>query len=119
MTTTKQYREALVAKRGELTGLQPGREEIKIERMPDLIDDIQSSTERELAIVAMNQHWRTIRAIDQALGRIEEGSFGSCEGCGEEINAKRLAAIPWASLCRRCQEMKDMEAAREEIHLAA
>lgn len=116
---TNDYRKALIAKRGELTGLQPGRDEIKIERMPDLIDDIQSSTERELAIVTMNQHWRTIRAIDQALDRIEEGSFGQCAECDEEINAKRLAALPWASLCRRCQERKDMEAEPEPFRLAA
>ena len=117
--TTNHYRQALVAKRGELTGLQPKREEIHVERMPDLIDDIQSSTDRELAIVAMNHHWKTIRAIDQALDRIEHGTFGFCEECEEEINGKRLAAIPWAGLCRRCQEIKDTETRHDDLPLAA
>ena len=42
---------------------------------------------------------QTIEEIDAALIRIEEGSYGVCEICGEPIGAERLSAIPWARLC--------------------
>lgn len=43
-----------------------------------------------------------IRAIKAALARIEEGTFGTCAHCGEEISAQRLDVIPYAALCQRC-----------------
>jgi DnaK suppressor protein len=42
---------------------------------------------------------QTLRDIDDALRKIEEGSYGVCEVCGEPIGAARLSAIPWAKLC--------------------
>jgi RNA polymerase-binding transcription factor len=44
-----------------------------------------------------------LKAIESALGRIEEGSFGECVNCGQEINAKRLEALPWTRCCITCQ----------------
>jgi RNA polymerase-binding transcription factor DksA len=41
----------------------------------------------------------TLIEIDAALQRIEEGTFGICEGCGKPIGAERLSAIPWTRLC--------------------
>jgi RNA polymerase-binding protein DksA len=41
----------------------------------------------------------TVEEIDAALQRIEEGSYGTCEACGEPIGAERLTAIPWTRLC--------------------
>ena len=42
-----------------------------------------------------------------ALRRVHAGTFGICAGCEENINPKRLAAVPWASLCIACQEAAD------------
>lgn len=42
---------------------------------------------------------RVLAAIDAALGRIDEGTFGKCERCGEPIEPDRLEALPWATLC--------------------
>ena len=46
-----------------------------------------------------------------ALRRIDAGTFGICVGCEEEINLKRLAAVPWAASCIVCQEAEDREQA--------
>jgi RNA polymerase-binding protein DksA len=43
-----------------------------------------------------------IRAIERALRRIEAGSYGVCAGCGEEISARRLAALPYTDVCLEC-----------------
>ena len=49
----------------------------------------------------------TFKAIEAALGKIKEGNFGVCEGCKDEINPKRIEAIPWAKYCVECQEKKE------------
>jgi DnaK suppressor protein len=46
--------------------------------------------------------YETVQAIDHALGRLEEGSFGLCAGCGLPIPAARLELVPWAELCVPC-----------------
>jgi DnaK suppressor protein len=53
------------------------------------------------------------REVRAALGRIDAGTFGVCVGCEEDINPKRLAAVPWASFCIVCQEAADRE---QKIH---
>jgi DnaK suppressor protein len=47
---------------------------------------------------------QTLRLIDAALNRIDSGDYGICIECGEQISAKRLCALPWASRCIRCEE---------------
>ncbi|MEP7367222.1 MAG: TraR/DksA family transcriptional regulator [Acidobacteriota bacterium] len=103
------YRNILIEKRNELTSTLPTRDSIAIERLPDMIDDVQSSSQRELALVSINRHWKQVRSIDEALQRIETGGYGICAACEEPINPKRLSAVPWAILCRDCQELKDAE----------
>jgi RNA polymerase-binding transcription factor len=44
-----------------------------------------------------------LRLIEAALTRIEQGEYGVCAACGDEINPKRLEALPWTQLCLRCQ----------------
>jgi DnaK suppressor protein len=49
----------------------------------------------------------TCRRIDDALQRLEQGTYGSCEECDEEIPAARLSALPFATLCITCQELQE------------
>ena len=51
----------------------------------------------------------SIRKIELALKRLDEGSYGYCEECGEEISMERLKVIPFALLCRDCQETKEQQ----------
>lgn len=51
----------------------------------------------------------SIRKIDQALKRLEEGNYGYCDECGEEISTERLKVIPFALLCRDCQEAREQQ----------
>ena len=51
----------------------------------------------------------SIRKIELALKRLDEGSYGCCEECGEEIIMERLKAIPFALLCRDCQEAREQQ----------
>ena len=51
---------------------------------------------------------RTMLAlVDRALVRIKEGTFGECDSCHEELQQKRLEAVPWTRYCISCQEKKE------------
>ena len=51
--------------------------------------------------------YRHVPGVEEALSRIDEGSFGVCLHCEEDISPKRLAAVPWTPFCISCQEMAD------------
>ena len=98
-----QYRKLLLSKKAELTAAP---------RMPDLgqplsvADDDQATIlhDRFVAARIEGMDYQTIKLIDLALDRLESQEFGVCLECGETISAKRLIAIPWATLCISCQE---------------
>jgi DnaK suppressor protein len=83
------------------------REAIAIEQSPDQVDEIQTASDRHLAISKMDHQSKQLRDVRAALRRIRDGRFGICEECEEDIAPKRLAAIPWASLCIVCQEAEE------------
>jgi len=62
----------------------------------------------------LNRHRARLRAIEEALLRIDEGTFGSCEDCGEEISVGRLNAVPFALRCVECQETQELTASESE-----
>lgn len=64
-----------------------------------LADMATATYDRELDEGLEEGAQNTLEEIDAALQRIEEGSYGVCEVCGEPIGAERLSAIPWARLC--------------------
>ena len=59
---------------------------------------------QEVDLALMQMKSETLKKIDQAISRLEEGTYGRCEECDAEIPAPRLKALPFAALCRDCQE---------------
>jgi DnaK suppressor protein len=106
-TEVKKYKDILDTKRRELEGNVRNREGIVIEKTPDALDEVQHAGERELAIRNLDRETNLLRNVRGALARIEDGSFGVCLHCEEDINPKRLNAVPWAPYCITCQEMAD------------
>jgi DnaK suppressor protein len=90
------------------------RDEIAIENVADDIDRIQGVVERELAIRQIESNFSRIQSVKLALERIEDGSYGTCLECEEEISSKRLQAVPWAICCIRCQEIVDQKRISQE-----
>jgi DnaK suppressor protein len=60
-----------------------------------------------LAIRNLDRESHLLRNVRGALQRMDDGSYGTCLHCDEEISPKRLEAVPWAAYCIRCQEMAD------------
>jgi DnaK suppressor protein len=115
---TQTYRKALQAKKKELTGKLAVREDIAVEPISEAIDQVQRASEREFAISRLDRDWQTLRAVDAALARIADKSYGICLRCEEDISPKRLNAIPWAPLCITCQEQADQARETEHADLA-
>jgi len=94
-------------RQAELTGSLRNRDEIVIEKASDAIDEVQQMGERELAVRNLDRDSRMLRLLRQALSRVAKGNYGVCLHCEEDILPKRLAAVPWAAYCIRCQEKID------------
>src|ERR1039457_3840523 len=106
-TELNKYRKILEDKQAELEQVIRNREAITIEKSSDLLDEVQHAAERELAIRNLDRESNLLRNVRAALRRIQEGSFGTCLHCEEEISPKRLYAVPWTPYCIGCQEMAD------------
>jgi DnaK suppressor protein len=70
----------------------------------DIADRAASSYTKEFLFHQSNSERQTLQMVESALSRIREGVFGECINCGNEINAKRLEAVPWTRYCIACQE---------------
>jgi DnaK suppressor protein len=101
------YQNVLEAKQAELVPLLRNRAGIAIEKSPDALDEVQLAEEREMAIRNLDRESILLRNVRAARRRIEDGSFGVCLHCEEDISPKRLAAVPWTAFCLQCQELAD------------
>jgi DnaK suppressor protein len=101
------FNSMLLAKQREISGSLGKRNDIVIEKASDNFDQLQLMGERELAIRDLDRASKALRQIRQALSRIASGSYGMCLYCEEDIVQKRLAAVPWAAFCIKCQELID------------
>jgi DnaK suppressor protein len=73
--------------------------------------DIQEDI--EFALIQMKSE--TLNKIDAALRRLEEGSYGNCFECGDEISEARLRALPFAVRCKDCEEARETAERRERM----
>ncbi len=101
------FKKILETKQDELERVVRNRDAIAIEKSADALDEVQHASERELAIRNLDRESNLLRNVRSALRRIEDGSFGTCLHCEEEISPKRIAAVPWAPYCIQCQEQAD------------
>lgn len=77
---------------------------IATEETQDIADQAVSSYQRELLFSQGSNGHAQLRLVSRALTRVQQGSFGECTHCGNEIGTKRLEALPWTPYCIECQE---------------
>ena len=70
----------------------------------DEIDQATTDIEQSMRMRLRNRESLYLKKVDEALKRIDEGNFGECEECGEDIELRRLEARPTATLCVSCKE---------------
>ncbi len=101
------FRAILTAKVAELERYTHHREGITVERSADQLEETQAASQRALAVSNLDREFNQLRNGRAALRRTQEGSFGICQECDDDIAPKRLVAVPWAQFCIRCQEAGD------------
>ncbi len=99
----------LEASRAELVDRMAAYKQIGIGERADWLEEMRLDTERELGIRTLDRGIRSLRDINAALRRIEDGTFGICMYCEGEIGERRLAALPWSPLCLYCQQAAEQE----------
>jgi len=102
------YKEALLRKRGEILaagGVKPLQTSMENNsRQGDLADQASGNNEVHIQLKLKQTDAKILQAIEEALWRLEQGTYGTCRDCGEEIAAARLNAIPWTRVCITCKE---------------
>ena len=92
--------EELTASRGKAETVVPGAGD----RQGDVADQANSDTETQLQIRLHQTDCRLLRAIEEAVVRMKQGTYGVCVTCGHAISKARLDAVPWTHHCRDCKE---------------
>ncbi len=72
-----------------------------------LAETATATLDREIDYTLEENSEHVLSAIDDALKRIEEGTFGVCVNCGKAISEERLAALPWATTCIDCKRLEE------------
>lgn len=73
----------------------------------DLADVASSTFEREKGLALESSVQQMLAQVEEALGRIDEGTYGICQRCGDPIDVARLRVLPFATLCIRCKELEE------------
>lgn len=105
------YKKKLAARREELLRTiartqQEGREADE-DPTVDLADKAANSYTKEFLFGQTHNERSLLQLVDDALSRIRENSFGDCVSCHQELQQKRLEAVPWTRYCITCQEKKE------------
>jgi DnaK suppressor protein len=100
------HREMQVRVRGETEGVKDeGR---------DTYDLASDERDREINFILNDREREKLHAIDEALERIKDKTYGICESCEGEIQLGRLKVLPFTRLCVRCQEENEKESKRQK-----
>jgi len=105
------FKKRLETKQAELSRLvikseRDGREADE-EATQDIVDKAANSYTKEFLFHQSDENRRVLQLIGEALERMKAGTYGECVACGEEVQQKRLEAVPWARHCIECQEKQD------------
>ena len=105
------YRQLLAGRRDSLVGqvaeMEMYSRERDLEATQDPADMAANAYNKELLLSMSTKDRQLLQMIKEALDRMDKDEFGFCISCEEPIQEKRLAAIPWARLCLRCQELAE------------
>ena len=102
------HKDALIRKRDEILGsggvkpLQASMDNNS--RQGDLADQATGNNEVHIALKVKQTDAKILKAIEDALVRVDKGTYGPCRDCGEPIAEARLNAIPWTRVCIACKE---------------
>jgi DnaK suppressor protein len=87
----------------------------KVNTVLDPGESSEAGIQEDIEFALIQMKAETLNKINEALGRLEEGAYGNCFECGEEIAHQRLRALPFAVRCRECEEARENAQRRERM----
>jgi len=111
-TALASFKDVLLRKRGEIlaasTGTRPLPASVDVNsRQGDLADQASGNNEVHIQLKLKQTDAKILQAIEEALFRMEKGSYGICRDCGDPIAPARLEAIPWTRVCISCKQKQN------------
>ena len=85
----------------------------KLNEVLDAVESSEADIQEEIEFALIQMKSETLNKINDALSRLEQGNYGNCFDCGEEIAEKRLRALPFAVRCKDCEEARENAQQRE------
>jgi DnaK suppressor protein len=85
----------------------------KLNEVLDTVESAEADIQEELEFALVQMKSETLNKIVDALARLEQGNYGNCFECDEEIAEKRLRALPFAVRCKDCEEAREVAEKRE------
>jgi len=85
-------------------GGAPDSDDVEIDVERGFADSAHSTAERARMLSVMKALRSNLRDVNRAVTKMELGTYGTCESCGQPISIERLEALPWAILCIDCKQ---------------
>ena len=113
-TLIERQREILSEVQGKIRDVRSEHSE-KDHAVLDLGETSEVAIQKDIEFALIQMKAETLNKINEALSRLEDGTYGHCFECGEEIAQPRLRALPFAVRCKDCEEAREMAQQRERI----
>ena len=107
--------EILSEVQGRIRGVRAEGSQSKLNEVFDAGESSDADIQEDIEFALIQMKAETLTKINEALARLEEGHYGNCFECGDEIAEARLRALPFAVRCKDCEEAREVAAERERI----
>ena len=111
-------RELQAQVQGKMRDVRASGEVNKLTEVFDAGESSENDIKEDIELALIQMKSETLNKVDDALTRLDQGSYGNCFECGDEIAEKRLRALPFAVRCKDCEEAREL-AEQKERHLNA
>ena len=110
-------RELQAEVQGKMRDVRATGEVTKLSEVFDAVESSEADIQEDIELALIQMKSETLNKVDDALARLESGTYGNCYECGEEIAEKRLRALPFAVRCKECEEQKEaVETRQRQLH---
>ena len=99
----------------KIRGVRAGADGGQATVVRDEAESSEADIQEDIEFALLQMKSETLNKIGEALARLEDGTFGYCYECGEEIAEQRLRALPFAVRCKSCEELREVARQRERV----
>ena len=110
-------RELQAEVQGKMRDVRATGQVTKLTEVFDAVESSEADIQEDIELALVQMKAETLNKVDDALARLEQGTYGNCFECGDEIAEKRLRALPFAVRCKDCEAAKEaVEQRQRQLH---